>query len=398
MSERRLVRLPKEWSSERLDACATVIMGQSPPSSSYNERGVGFPFFQGKKEFGSVHPTVEKWTTEGSRFALPGDILVSVRAPVGPTNVADIECVIGRGLAAIRSNDKLDQKFLHSTLRALEADLASRGTGTTFDSISKESLRSIPVPIPPIEEQRRIVEILDEQLSRLDAALESVRVVREKAAQFRRSLLNVAFSGELTGPDLATWRLTTLNDVATLVNGRAYSKDELLDSGKYRVLRVGNFFSSNSWYWSDLELEESKYCDFGDLLYAWSASFGPRIWEGEKVIFHYHIWKVVEDPTLADRTWLKHWLDNDVERIKAAVGTGTTMMHVTKREMEKREIQVPSIETQRAIVAELELQLSKVESALESVNLIERRIAELRRSLLHSAFTGELTASWRASR
>src|SRR4029079_18777461 len=88
------------------------------------------------------------------------------------------------------------------------------------------------------------------------------------------------------------WQTKKLSEVCELVNGRAYSKPELQAAGKYRVLRVGNFFTNDHWYHSDLELEDNKYCDTGDLLYAWSASFGPRIWSGGKVIYHYHIWKV----------------------------------------------------------------------------------------------------------
>ena len=84
------------------------------------------------------------------------------------------------------------------------------------------------------------------------------------------------------------WQVKKLGDVCRLINGRAYSKPELLSDGKYRLLRVGNFFTNNHWYYSDMELEEDKYCDTGDLLYAWSASFGPRIWTGGKVIYHYH--------------------------------------------------------------------------------------------------------------
>jgi type I restriction enzyme, S subunit len=91
----------------------------------------------------------------------------------------------------------------------------------------------------------------------------------------------------------AGWQTKRLDEICVLVNGRAYKKDELLGAGKYPVLRVGNFFTSDHWYHSDLELEADKYCDNGDLLYAWSASFGPRIWGGDKVIYHYHIWKVL---------------------------------------------------------------------------------------------------------
>ncbi|MEZ8990126.1 restriction endonuclease subunit S [Vibrio breoganii] len=148
--------------------------------------------------------------------------------------------------------------------------------------------------------------------------------------------------------------MVKLRDVATLINGRAYKKPELLDSGKYPVLRVGNFFSNRSWYYSDLELNEKHYCDEGDLLYAWSASFGPRIWEGGKVIYHYHIWKLELDVSKVDKKYLFHALAYDVEKIKQDQGTGSTMIHVTKTAMEEREIPLPPLAEQKRIAAILD--------------------------------------------
>ena len=91
---------------------------------------------------------------------------------------------------------------------------------------------------------------------------------------------------------MGKWKEIKLKDVIQVINGRAYKKPELLSEGKYRVLRVGNLFTNNSWYFSNIELPEDKYCEKCDLIYAWSASFGPRIWDGDKVIYHYHIWKI----------------------------------------------------------------------------------------------------------
>lgn len=76
-------------------------------------------------------------------------------------------------------------------------------------------------------------------------------------------------------------------------NSRAYKQSELLDEGKYRVVRVGNFNTNDGWYYSDLELEENKFIDYDDLLYLWATSFGPEIWKFDKAIYHYHIWKLV---------------------------------------------------------------------------------------------------------
>ena len=101
------------------------------------------------------------------------------------------------------------------------------------------------------------------------------------------------------GPIPTDWEVKKLGEVAKFINGKAYKQEELLNEGKYRVLRVGNLNTSTEWYWSDLELDEDKYVNNGDLMYAWSASFGPSFWEQEKTIYHYHIWKVL--PILTDK-------------------------------------------------------------------------------------------------
>lgn len=151
-----------------------------------------------------------------------------------------------------------------------------------------------------------------------------------------------------------SWPMVRLGSVVRLINGRAYKKNELLPEGKYRVLRVGNFFSNRGWYWSDLNLPEDKYCDDGDLLYAWSASFGPQIWDGGKVIYHYHIWKLELDEEKVDKKYLFHALEYDVEKIKLEQGTGSTMIHVTKSAMEERQIPLPPLDEQKRIAAILD--------------------------------------------
>ena len=143
------------------------------------------------------------------------------------------------------------------------------------------------------------------------------------------------------------WAKCTLNEVCKFHNGRAYKQTELLAAGKYRVLRVGNFFTNDSWYYSNLELEDNKYAQNGDLLYAWSASFGPRFWREEKVIFHYHIWKIDSFKNV-DKNFLYHFLDLDSAKIKNEV-QGGTMVHITKGDMEKRTISYPSVPEQRNI-------------------------------------------------
>lgn len=144
------------------------------------------------------------------------------------------------------------------------------------------------------------------------------------------------------------WEQRRLGDIAEFINGRAYSQDELLSEGTYPVLRVGNFYTNDSWYFSDLELEDKYYTEKGDLLYTWSATFGPHIWNGPKVIYHYHIWKVVLSDLL-NKKFTVQLLEQDKAKALADKN-GSTMVHITKDGMEKKKIKIPaSMEEQRKI-------------------------------------------------
>jgi type I restriction enzyme S subunit len=155
--------------------------------------------------------------------------------------------------------------------------------------------------------------------------------------------------GEFEGS--GEWEEKAFGEIGTFLNGRAYKQDELLEKGKYRVLRVGNFFSNNQWYYSDLELEENKYCEKGDLLYAWSASFGPRIWTGEKVIYHYHIWKVIEKKEI-DKKFLFLLLDYETEKIKVQQANGLGLLHITKSAIEAWECRFPRQKKEQQKIAD----------------------------------------------
>ena len=180
------------------------------------------------------------------------------------------------------------------------------------------------------------------------------------------------FSGE--------WKREILNDVCTFHNGRAYKQNELLSDGKYRVLRVGNFFTNDSWYYSDLELDDEKVAVNGDLLYAWSASFGPRFWTGEKVIYHYHIWKI-DSFQQVSKEFLFYFLERDTEKIKNEV-QGGTMVHITKGDMEKREILYPSILEQSKIARLLSLLDERIATQNKIIEDLKKLKSAIRKKLL----------------
>lgn len=189
------------------------------------------------------------------------------------------------------------------------------------------------------------------------------------------------------------WRKAKLGEVCELVNGRAYSKEELLPEGKYKVLRVGNFFTNDHWYYSDLELDKNKYCDDGDLLYAWSASFGPRIWTGGKVIFHYHIWKVLPNSALVDKKFLYYFFLWDTELAKQEQGAGTTMTHVAMGSMKERTIPFPPLGEQLRIVRILDNAFAALATAKQNTESSIQNARAVFQTHLESVFT-QRGAEW----
>lgn len=146
----------------RLEEICAINMGQSPDSSTYNEDGNGLPFFQGNADFGEIYPAVRMWCSEPTKIAREKDILISVRAPIGALNIANCECCIGRGLAALTVNENIcAQEYLWHVLLGKVDELNSKGTGSTFKAINKKTLSETEIPLPSIDEQRKIAAVLD---------------------------------------------------------------------------------------------------------------------------------------------------------------------------------------------------------------------------------------------
>ncbi|MER0125639.1 restriction endonuclease subunit S [Franconibacter daqui] len=193
------------------------------------------------------------------------------------------------------------------------------------------------------------------------------------------------------------WEWVRLGDAVDVINGRAYKKHEMLKSGT-PLLRVGNLFTSNEWYYSDLELDEDKYIDKGDLIYAWSASFGPFIWQGDKVIYHYHIWKLkIFSESSLNKYFLHDYLASITEKIKSQ-GNGIAMLHMTKERMEKQVIALPPIEEQIKIVSkikELMCLCDQLEQqSLTSLDAHQHLVETLLATLTNSQNAEELAENW----
>ena len=183
-------------------------------------------------------------------------------------------------------------------------------------------------------------------------------------------------------PDLEKRKL---GESIRFINGRAYKQDELLKSGKYLVLRVGNLFTNDSYYYSDLELDDDKYIEDGNLIYAWSATFGPRIYHGKKCIYHYHIWKLEFDENIISKMFLNYYLLYDVEKIKSQ-RTGGTMVHITKNAMEHRELYFPSLPEQQKIADFL----STVDTVISNYNDTIKAWKDRKKGVMQKLFSQEV--------
>ena len=335
------------WEQRKLGDVVEITMGQSPHSENYTDNPEDHILVQGNADMKDGHVIPRVWTTQVTKQAEKGDLIMSVRAPVGDIGKTYYDVVLGRGVAAIKGNE-----FIFQSLgRMKEIGYWNRlSTGSTFESINSNDIKEAIIQVPSNSEQSKIgdfFEQLDNLITLHQRKLEHLKLQK-------KGLLQKMFpkKGEVV-PEIRfpgftdAWEQRKLGEVATFINGRAYKQNELLDSGKYKVLRVGNFYTNDSWYYSNMELGDKYYIDKGDLVYTWSATFGPHIWNGEKVIYHYHIWKV-ELSKLLDRDFTLQLLEADKARLLSNTN-GSTMIHVTKGDMESKSVTIPNIDEQNQI-------------------------------------------------
>ncbi len=217
-------KLPGGWIKVRLIDIAYINMGQSPPSNTYNTNRIGLPFFQGKTEFGELFPSINKYCSDPVKVVEDGDILISVRAPIGPTNLATEKSCIGRGLAAIRPYGSIPNKFILYYIRTNVEEIVKLGTGSTFKAISKQNLENFSVLLPPINEQFRIVQKIEEVFSELDHSIKNLNHCKIELIRYRHALLKSAVEGKLTLP----WR----------------KKNQDIDSAKNLLIKIKNHILS----------------------------------------------------------------------------------------------------------------------------------------------------------
>lgn len=301
-----------------------------------------------------------------------GDIIVSTVRP-NLKNVAvikqhDSNLVASSGFCVLRTTDDIERNYLfrYITSDIFTQHLMKLTTGANYPAVRDLDVRDSTIPLPPKSTQLAIV-------SELDKINELIRLKKEQLKDFDNLAQSLFY--EMFGDPVENekgWEVKKLIEVSSLINGRAYKQNELLSEGKYKVLRVGNFFTNSNFYYSNLELEDEKYCYKGDLLFAWSASFGAFIWDEDKTIFHYHIWRVLFDKAILDIHYYQYLLNTMTSFFMNDVH-GIGMVHLTKSGMEQYELPLPPLPLQRLFaqrIEQIEREKSEVQKSIQDLETL----------------------------
>ena len=377
---------------------AFVILGQSPPSISYNKAGEGVPFFQGKADFGFLYPIPRVWCSEGKKFAAAGDILISVRAPVGDVNVATENCAIGRGISAIRAGSRSDPWFLYFALLYVKPILESRATGSTFASVNKATLMDLDIPFPNRSEQVEIGMFLRGLVGRIEQeriALSTAQFLKRAAMQtlFTRGLRGEVQKETEIGPVPESWEVMPLGALCV----RTDSVDIRSESN-----RIINYVDVSSISRNYLRIEATspyvlkeapgrarKRILTDDVILATvrptllRVAVVPKELDNQVCSTAFCVLR--RDSKMTTRNFIYYVVQRDqfVQQL-AEIQTGASYPAVTDRMVKEQVIPVPSLEEQREIVAILNAIDQKIDLHRRKRAVLD----DLFKALLHKLMTG----------
>jgi type I restriction enzyme M protein len=358
----------------QLGEVAEVVAGQSPPGESYNEVGTGSPFYQGKTEFGEMFigaPTT--WTTAPQRFAETGDILMSVRAPVGPVNLATQRICIGRGLAAIKPTDgKLISLYAFYFLRNQEAQIKGNA-GSTFASINRGDIEKLQIPLPPFDVQKEIVAEIEGYQRVIDGA-------RAVVENYRPHI-----------PIDPEWAMVTIEDlVANEKNslkagpfGSSLKKECYVKSG-YKIYGqeqvIRGDINYGDYYINEEKFRELESCKVksGDILISLVGTYGKILIVPEKHepgIINPRLLKVTLDKQKILPTYfIEAFRQGTITDQVANLSYGGTMDILSLKVLKSLKLPLPPLAIQQAVVAEIEAEQKLVAANRELVERFEKKI------------------------
>ncbi|MEI3053684.1 MAG: restriction endonuclease subunit S [Prevotella sp.] len=364
----------KGWEYKKLGEVLETTSGGTPSKShkQYYEGGT-IPWLRsGEVSKGDIYDAELYITEEGLKkssaklFPIDTVLIAMYGATVGQVGILKSTMCTNQAICGILPNKDFHPNFLKYVLLANKKNYLKQAIGGAQPNISQQVIKSTYIPIVKFSEQESVV-------TELDKINELIRLKKEQLKDFDNLAQSLFY--EMFGDPVENekgWEVKKLIEVSSLINGRAYKQNELLSEGKYKVLRVGNFFTNSNFYYSNLELEDEKYCYKGDLLFAWSASFGAFIWDEDKTIFHYHIWRVLFDKAILDIHYYQYLLNTMTSFFMNDVH-GIGMVHLTKSGMEQYELPLPPLTLQRLFaqrIEQIEREKSEVQKSIQDLETL----------------------------
>ncbi|MGF2410686.1 restriction endonuclease subunit S [Ferruginibacter sp.] len=375
---------------ERLENISKLIAGQSPPSSSYNSSGIGIPFFQGKADYGKKFPSVRFWCTEPIKISFPDDILISMRAPVGPVNINNTESCIGRGLSAIRVNKDVSRDYIFYWLKANEKKIADKGTGSVFTAITQKILSELEIPLPSFSTQIQIASILSKAETLIEQRKQSIALLDE----FLKSMFLEMF-GDCT-INKRKWEKVELKYFGEIITGNTppRNNDENYSSNFIEWIKTDNIPSENTYitnaveYLSESGVKYARTVDSGALLVACIAgsiqSVGRAALANRKVSFNQQI-NAIQPNDEVEPLFL-YWLFKISRKYVQDAASNGMKKILTKGVFEKIKMIKPPLELQNQFAAIV----TKTEALKEQYKSSLQELENLYGSLSQKAFKGEL--------
>jgi type I restriction enzyme S subunit len=378
------------WPLVPLGKLAQVIAGQSPPGDTYRSEPVGLPFFQGKVDFGDIHPVVRVWCDSPKKIALPGDVLISVRAPVGPTNVADMECCIGRGLAAIRCGSELSNSYLLYFLRWIEPELAATGSGSTFQSINREDLIELRMLLPPTALQERIAAGLTSAMTTVEKARRAAKERLAAAEALPAAYLREVFEGE----EAESWKSVKLGQVISRHNeiihpGERKEGEAIFVGLEHIEAHSGRRIGANVVDYRNMTGRKPTFRK-GQIVYGYLRPYLNKVWiadfDGCSSVdqFAFDV-----DPDKADIVYIAAFMRSETFLRRSEVVTTTGQLpRVSIDEILSVKFELPPLAEQQRIAATLSKRLATVETLIASCRAELKAVEAMPAALLREIFCG----------
>lgn len=413
--------IPYDWDLIKIKFIFETTMGQSPDSEKCNDKQLGFPFLQGKAEFGEVHPEPTRYCTEPKKMSKKNDILLSVRAPVGEMNISNTEYVIGRGLCALTPRNVLNEYSFYSLKTAIEG-LKVLSTGSTFDAVSMDDIKNLHLVIPPINIQKRVANYLKEKTVGIDNLISDKEKLIELLIEKRQAIItksvleglaaNVIMkdSGvEWIGEVPEYWDVVQFKYCFNTSTGLSITRSELGEEGVHCIgygpihsrLGFDLDLKRDELTKAPYELFESKksaiasendfiFCDTsedidgsGNNVYVKDLD-GNDLLAGSHTILARPIRKF-ESRFLAYLFSTKAWRSQIQSRV-----FGVKVYSITQQILNSTYVVLPSIEEQKEIIGYLDSKISIIDSVVNDIIIQVDKLKEYRQSIISEAVTGKV--------